>query len=87
MKIFSLKNILEFLQLSPLNQILYLCYCINCWTSVPRFYVAIKLIRLFHCLQMDFLGNWVGHVSGLNKRLVQQFPDLANDEMRARYLD
>lgn len=83
----SQSEIREFLELSPFQQVGYLCHCIKCWTSVPRFYIAIKLVRLFHWLRLDWVGNWIGHISGLNKRLVQEFPDLASEEQRARYLN
>lgn len=87
MSIFARENIKQFLELNPIEQVFYLGYLINCWTSVPRFYIAIKLARLFHWLGLHSVSNWIGHVSGLTKRLVQQYPDLADDEMRAKYLD
>lgn len=87
MSIFNLANIKQFLELNPIEQVLYICHLINCWTSVPRFYIAIKLVRLFNWLGLDSVGNWIGHVSGLTKRLIQQFPELASAELRAKYLD
>jgi hypothetical protein len=87
MSIFSKKNIRDFLEANPIEQVLYVCHLLNAWTSGYRFYIAIKLVRLFNWLRMPWAGDWVGHVSGLSKRLTQEFPDIASEEMRAKYLD
>jgi len=62
--------------LTIFDRISYGFYCINCWTSIPRFYTAIKLIRLCHFLNIDWLGNWIGEISGLTARLKEVFPDI-----------
>lgn len=87
MDIFSRENLKQFLDLNPIEQIQYLSHLLNAWTSVPRFYIAIKLVRLLQSLGLNAVGDWIGHVTGLTKRLVQQFPDLADDKMRVKYLD
>jgi len=67
-----------------IDRIFYSFYCIKCWTSIPRFYLAIKLIRLCHFLNLDGVGNWIGEVSGLSARLKEVFPDLFTDHKTER---
>lgn len=76
----------QFFELPILDGLAYLLHLAAAWTSVPRFWLAIKTIRFCHLLGMDGVGDLVGHYSGLTKRLVQQFPHLADQEMRDRYL-
>ena len=59
-----------------LDKVLYAGYCIKCWTSAPRFYVAIKLVRLFTMVGMERLADFVSDSSGLSARLFEVFPEL-----------
>lgn len=52
------------------EQFHYYLYLINGFvTSVIPFYLVIKLARLFHFFHLDFIGNWLGEVTGINSRL------------------
>ncbi len=48
----------------------YYLYLLNgLATQVMPFYIVIKLVRFLHLFRLDFIGNWLGEVSGINARL------------------
>lgn len=33
------------------------------------YFLLIKLVRFFHYIHADFIGNWIGNTTGLNPLL------------------
>ena len=41
-----------------------------------RWYIAIKLVMIFHWLSMDNVSDWFGKITGLEARIIKLFPTL-----------
>ena len=48
---------------------------LNALTTL-RWYIAIKIVVIFHWLGMDDVSDWFGKVTGLSARIITLFPTL-----------
>lgn len=72
-------ELIEFLNLSPLDQVRYSLHCLNAWTSAPRNYVVIKLVRILSFLKLEKASFYVLLYSGLLKRIMDKNMLAIND--------
>ena len=63
--LYRVKLLLALIALSALNAL-----------TTLRWYIAIKLVVIFHWLGMDDVSDWFGKVTGLKGRIITLFPTL-----------
>ena len=63
--IYCVKLLLALIALSALNEL-----------TTLRWYIPIKLIKIFHWLGMENMSDWFGKITGLEARLIEHFPTL-----------
>lgn len=65
------QELIEFLNLNPLNQIRYSLHCLNAWTSAPRYYLLIKLVNFLSRIGFEKASFYVLVYSGLVQRMLE----------------